>query len=85
MHSKRSVTEVEFNEWRDNPVTKEFFATLRRWREDQKEVWASGAFTDQSQFGTVILNAKAIGNCEALDRIVGFEYVQLESEKDNGE
>ena len=83
MTSKRTVTETEFNEWRDHPVTRAFLNTLRRWREDQKEVWASGAFTDQSHFGTVILNAKAIGNCEVLDRIVGFDYEQLESEQGN--
>lgn len=83
MQSRKTVTETEFNEWRDHPVTGAFLNTLRRWREDQKEIWASGAFTDQSQFGTAIANAKAIGNCEALERIFGFEYVQLESEQDN--
>jgi len=43
-----------------------------------KEQWASGHFTDQSQFGTAIQNAKAIGNCEMCDEILTLDFQQLE-------
>ena len=57
---------------------------LNNWKEQLKSQWAAGSFTDLSQFGTAILNAKAIGNCEAFDRMIELEYEQLEQELDNG-
>lgn len=50
-------------------------------REREKESWASGAWTDMSQFGTAILNAKAIGKCELIEDVVSVEYEQLLGEK----
>lgn len=50
-----------------------------------QEQWASGKFTDQSQFGTAILNAKAIGNCETLDWFLDLDYEALLGEIDDGE
>jgi hypothetical protein len=47
-----------------------------------QEQWAAGQFTDQSSFGTTILNAKAIGVCESVDRLLNLEYEQLEGELD---
>jgi hypothetical protein len=34
----------------------------------------SGCYTDVSQFGTAILNAKAIGRCEAVHDVMNLDY-----------
>lgn len=71
------VTEEEWSEWLHHPATK----LLHKWLAEQrcllKERWAAGEFTDMSQFGTAIQNAKAIGNCEALELVEKLEYLQI--------
>lgn len=67
----------EWDLWRLHPVTKTFLALLAQRREDLKDQWAVGAFTDQGQFGTAILNARAIGGCTVLGDILNFDYEQL--------
>ena len=42
-----------------------------------KERWAAGEFTDLSQFGTAILNAKAIGNCEAYEKVAELDFEDI--------
>ena len=50
---------------------------LRGKIEFKKEQWAAGLFTDQSQFATAIMNAKAVGSCEAWDEFLAIEYEDL--------
>jgi hypothetical protein len=66
-----------------HPATLALRQVLRLWQEEYKEQWAAGAYTDMSQFGTAILNAKAIGNCEALERVLGLDYNQAIGEIDD--
>lgn len=65
----------------ENPVTQELHKYLGKWQSDLKEQWASGAFTDQSQFGTAILNAKALGTCDACARVMEFEFNDILGEE----
>lgn len=58
---------------------------LGKWRDQVKEQWASGAFTDMSQFGTGILNAKAIGAVQLIDQVIGLEYDRVLGELGDGE
>jgi len=78
--SHRATTDQEFSEWLDHPVTKAYRSMLKKWKEELKEEWASGSFTDMSQFGTAILNAKAIGQCELLDRLHDTEVNDINGE-----
>ena len=77
-------TEQEWLEWKQHPCSEALQQILLNWKNELKSQWAAGTFTDLSQFGTAILNAKAIGNCEAFDKIAELEYEQLESELDDG-
>ena len=70
-------TEQEWDDWKAHPATLALHKILRQWQEDVKSQWAAGSFTDQSQFGTIILNAKAIGKCEAFDLVVELELDQI--------
>lgn len=49
----------------------------QRRKEELKEQWAAGVFTDMSQYGTAILNAKAIGSCEAYENIEKLDFDTL--------
>ena len=60
-----------------HPVTQALQLLLRRRQDDLKEQWAAGQFTDQGQFGTAILNAKAIGNCEAYEKIEQLDFEEF--------
>ena len=81
--NSRLPTDQEWADWLQHPATLCLHRLCRAWQLQLKEQWASGAFTDQSQFGTAISNAKAIGNCEALDRVVEISYEQLLGELDD--
>lgn len=71
------VSEEEFLGWLEHPITKALRQMMRNRINLEKERWASGAFTDQSQFGTAILNAKAIGGCEVCELVAGLDYETL--------
>lgn len=58
---------------------------LALWKGSVKEQWAAGAFTDMSQFGTAILNAKAIGAVQMIDQIINIEYDRVVGELSDGE
>jgi len=74
------MNEETFLGWVDHPVTQELRKILRNRVNDLKEQWAAGAFTDQSQFATAILNAKAIGNCELAEFVIGLDFEQFQEE-----
>lgn len=74
------LNQEEFDAWLLHPGTKALKAVLASWIAEAKERWASGAFTDQSQHTTVILNAKAIGNCETCERIITLDLETINQE-----
>ena len=67
-------TNEEFNAWMDNPQTKQFFSILSGWREELKEQWALGAYTNQEHFATAIQNAEAIGSCNTCRDILSMTF-----------
>ena len=75
---EKMPTELEWTDWLQHPATKALHHLLRVWLWERKEQWASGQFSDLSQFGTAILNAKAIGECQMLEQLGALEYSQLE-------
>jgi hypothetical protein len=77
-----SPEEQDFIDWLDHPVTLKFMAFLARRKEDLKEQWASGAFTHVERYAAAIANAKAIGQCEEISRILELEHGQLANEEE---
>ena len=76
----QNLQQEEFEAWLAHPVTQAILGLARRRKEAFKEQWATGAFTDLSQYGTAILNAKAIGGCEQLDWLLELDYHQVRGE-----
>ena len=77
--------EEEFVGWQQHPVTRKLMQLLDFWKRQRQERWSSGEFTDLSQFGTAILNAKAIGNVELIDKIRTLDHVTFFDEVSDAE
>ena len=77
------IKEQDYLDWLGHPVTQAVRQLCRLRQEELKERWASGEFTDLSQFGTAILNAKAIGNYEAYEKVRKLDYEELRGELDD--
>ena len=77
MSNNKPIQQHEFDEWKSHPVTEKFFETLDKWRNEQKEVWASGSFISDTKYGTDILNAQAVSYCKTLDVIKDIQFEQL--------
>lgn len=82
--SEQSLQESEFHGWLQHPTTQRLRALIRERKEALKEQWASGQFTDLSQYGAAILNAKAIGECQTLDWLLELEFTHLYEEMESG-
>lgn len=65
--SKQMLPEEIWTDWTLHPVTRILLdQVLHRRRDELRNRWERGDFTDQSQFGTAIANAAAIGQIEAI-------------------
>lgn len=80
---QKSPEQVAVEEWRAHPVTQKLFQFLRARKEGLKEQWASGRFTDVQRYGSAILNAKAIGQVELLDRLLELDVSDLYDQEEN--
>lgn len=74
------LNEEQWNVWKALPETKALFQLMKLRKEKWKERWAAGEFTDLHDHGTAILNAKGIGNCEALDTLMTLDFHTLTTE-----
>ena len=77
---QQELAQEEFEAWLAHPVTQQVRRAAQLRKEAFKERWAAGEFTDLSQYGTAILNAKAIGGCEQLDWLIGLDHEALQGE-----
>lgn len=75
-------TEEAWKSWLDLPETAWFKQVILNRRQELKDQWEAGRFTDLSQFGTGMLNANAIGKCEAYALLEELDYETLLTELD---
>ena len=78
MSDNQKKLEQQFSDWLQHPMTKYFMDWVRQGIKDDEDAWSSGAYTDQSQWGTAIKNAEAIGRCGLAKTILSIELKQLE-------
>lgn len=79
------LNEDQWNAWKGLPETKALFQVMQLRKERWKERWAAGEFTDLNDYGTTILNAKGIGNCEALDSLITISFHTVTTEIEDAE
>lgn len=72
------VTEPEFKEWLEHPVTKAVRKMLGKVVADHQEAWASGDFTAATIDAAIQMNAKAIGYTQALQYVLSLSHAEYE-------
>lgn len=68
------VTQEEYNNWLLDPVTKLFFKTLHKDREELKELWASGGVENEEEVK---------GRCAAVASILNMDFEDLVGERND--
>jgi hypothetical protein len=77
--------EEEFNEWKLHPVTQTILKLLQAKREELRQQWEGGSFTDYTQEGTVLINVGNLGTCKGYAFVTDLTYEQLTTELSDGE
>lgn len=82
-----ALNEEEFNAWLAHPVTKAVKELLLAKREELRQAWEGGSFTDYEATGTVLVNVGNLGTCKgyAFFTDLTYETYATEMELDNGE
>ena len=80
----RAITEQEFNEWREHPGTRALMDVLAAKREELRQQWEGGSFSDYTQEGTVLVNVGNVGTCKGYAFVMDFTYEIYTSEIDDG-
>lgn len=71
------LTELEFKEWQQHPVTVQFRRALQMKADDYVTGWETGAYTGSTADETVQLNSLHLGHVKALRAILTMEYDDL--------
>ena len=74
------LTEEEFNGWRSHPGTVELVRMLHAKREELRQLWEGGSFTDYSNETTALVNVGNLGTCKGYAFVTDLTYEQYLSE-----
>lgn len=77
------IDESEFNEWLQHPVTKAVRALLEKKREELRQMWEGGSFSDYSVETTVLVNVGNLGTCKGYAFASELDYSTYLSEVDD--
>lgn len=66
-----------FADWREHPCTKALFATLRNWTKERQESWKNGDYLGEGHFATMVVNARAVGECGLATAILELDLEGL--------
>jgi hypothetical protein len=81
----RAITESEFNEWLTHPVTIAMREILAAKREELRQQWEGGSFTDYDQSTMALVNVGNIGTCKGYAFVQELTYESYITEIDDGE
>lgn len=70
----RVLEEEEFLAWKRDPATQAVMELLARKREELRQQWESGAFTDWTQEGMALVNVGNIGTCKGYAFLMELDY-----------
>jgi len=78
--SRPVLTEEEFNAWLQHPGTIALREILAAKREELRQEWEGGSFTDYSKDGTILVNVGNLGTCKGYAFVMEITYEQYVSE-----
>lgn len=73
------ITQREWEEWTNHPVTQEYHRILKLLRHRALEDWANKKFVGDTPEHTIQANAHALGGVGILERLVTLDIDDLES------
>ncbi len=76
-------SEEQFNNWKLDPCTQFVLKVLEAKREELRQQWEGGSFTDYSQETTVLVNVGNLGTCKGYAFLSELTYEQLQSESED--
>jgi hypothetical protein len=79
------IEKEEFNAWLQHPVTEALRALLNAKREELRQAWEGGSFTDYEKDGTILTNVGNMGTCKGYAFVAELDYETFESEVGDGE
>lgn len=68
------LTEEDFLAWKAHPVTQEVMKLLAAKREDLRQLWEGGSFTDYEKDGTILINVGNLGTCKGYAFVMELDY-----------
>ena len=80
----RALTEQEFNEWKSHPGTQVVMEILSKRREQLRQDWEGGSFTDWEAGTTALINVGNIGTCKGYAFVMDLDYESYLGELDDG-
>lgn len=81
----RAITEEEFNDWKQHPVTIAIMEMLSVKRENLRQDWEGGSFTDWEPETMALTNVGNIGICRGYAFVQELDYEDYLTEIDDGE
>jgi hypothetical protein len=78
----RTFSEEEFLEWKSHPVTRAVMEILSKKREELRQLWEGGSFTDYEAATMALVNVGNIGTCKGYAFVQGLDYEQFIGEQD---
>ena len=79
----RFYTEEEFDEWKLHPITKSVIGILEGKREELRQRWEGGSFTDYSKDTTALVNVGNLGTCRGYAFVANLTYEDYVAELEN--
>jgi len=75
-----SLSEHEIKEWLQHPVTVELKRILQKKRDEMKNDWEGGSFTDYDPAAMALTSVGNIGTCRGYAWVQEFDYEQYITE-----
>ena len=75
-----ALTEEDFNAWLQHPGTIALKKILEVKREELRQNWEGGSFTDYTKDATILVNVGNLGTCKGYAFVTDFTYEQYVSE-----
>ena len=75
-----ALTEEDFNAWLQHPGTIALKKILEAKREELRQNWEGGSFTDYTKDATILVNVGNLGTCKGYAFVTDFTYEQYVSD-----
>lgn len=79
------MTKEDFDEWTNNPLTKEYHQFLSDYRSHLMEMWVEGKFSAPTMEASVMKNLEAMAKAQCYKDLVDLEFDDISKFYNQGE